>query len=47
MNKFLLTPAENLEAGNANWNGWFPAEKGGPAPLNTACLCSEEMCVNG
>ncbi|CAN0039334.1 unnamed protein product [Ectocarpus fasciculatus] len=48
MSKFLLTPAEYLEAGDASWNGWFPAaEKGGPAPLNTACLCSEEMCVDG
>ncbi|CAN0031532.1 unnamed protein product [Ectocarpus sp. 12 AP-2014] len=47
MAKFLLAPGENLEAGDAIWNGWFPAERGSPAPLNTACLCSEEMCANG
>ncbi|CAM9696830.1 unnamed protein product [Scytosiphon promiscuus] len=45
MIKFLMAPDEYIEAGNANWNSWFPEEDGMP-PLNTACFCSDGMCTD-
>ncbi|CAN0431229.1 unnamed protein product [Pylaiella littoralis] len=43
--KWSLAPKEFVEAANVIWNSWFPVEDD-PAPINTACLCSEELCTD-